>query len=90
MNENERTVESLKLKLGQLVRVRNPDETNRKRTQAPTFIPIMEQTIGKTLSIKGIINDKIVVLENKYHYHVEWLDVEYGRYGAIMEVLNVL
>ena len=87
---NERTVTSLGLKLDQLVRVRNPDETKRRRDQPPTFVPGMENTIGKTLSINHIVNNVIVTLENGYNYHVDWLDIELDNYRVFIEALNVL
>ena len=87
---NERTVTSLGLKLHQLVRVRNPDETKRMRDQPPTFVPGMENTIGKTLSINHIVNSVIVTLENGYNYHVEWVDVGCNDYRVFIEALNVL
>ena len=87
---DERTVTSLGLKLGQLVRVKDPDETKRRRDQSPTFVVGMIDTIGKTFSISHIVNDVIVTLKNGYNYHVEWVDVELSDYNAFMEILNVL
>ena len=85
-----KTVKSLGLQLQQLVRVRNPDETERSRNRNPTFLRGMDKTIGKTLSIIHIVDSEIVTLENGYNYHVDWLDVELDNYRVFIEALNVL